>query len=119
MLLDAVSMTAGVFLRQYNVKAGDCLTIKRMYNDSLKILINPEDFAEGRQVLLLLFSSVCCVVLVCLLKASLPILLVSAAVGDAVAVCCKLCIRYANVLLAQSTYLLACKTLPTLTGNTT
>ena len=45
-----LDLTAGVFLRQHDVKAGDCIAIKRMWDDSLRILINPEDLAEGRQV---------------------------------------------------------------------
>ena len=45
-----LDVTAGVFLRQHDVKAGDCIAIKRMWDDSLRILINPEDLAEGRQV---------------------------------------------------------------------
>lgn len=43
-------VAAGVFLHQHDLKAGDCITIKRMHDDSLRILINPEDLAEGRQV---------------------------------------------------------------------
>lgn len=41
---------AGMFLRQHSLKAGDCIAIKRVYDDSLNIVINPDTNAEGKQV---------------------------------------------------------------------
>ncbi len=42
----------GVYLQQHNLKPGDCIAIKRTYDDLLHIVINPEAPADVREVTL-------------------------------------------------------------------
>lgn len=43
---------AGVYLQQHNLKPGDCVAIKRTYDDLLHIVINPDAPADVREVTL-------------------------------------------------------------------
>jgi len=42
----------GVYLQQHNLKPGDCIAIKRTYDDLLHIVINPDAPADVREVIL-------------------------------------------------------------------
>ncbi len=42
----------GVYLQQHNLKPGDCIAIKRTYDDLLHIVINPDAPADVREVTL-------------------------------------------------------------------
>ena len=37
-------------MRQHNLQPGDCVAIKRTFNDALHIVINPDSPADGREV---------------------------------------------------------------------
>ena len=37
-------------MRQHNLQAGDCVAIKRTFDDQLHIVINPDTPADGRDV---------------------------------------------------------------------
>jgi len=39
-----------VYLQQHNLKPGDCIAIKRTYDDLLHIVINPDAPADLREV---------------------------------------------------------------------
>ena len=39
-----------MYIQQHNLQPGDCIAIKRTYDDMLHIVINPDAPANGREV---------------------------------------------------------------------
>lgn len=48
--VNAWCQNAGAYIRQHNLQPGDCVAIKRTFDDQLHIVINPDTPANGRDV---------------------------------------------------------------------